>query len=240
VKVPFVKEWGSWVVFSASCLVALITGLMTRPWEAGRAFVTPLVLTVIGMFMLINSKNPLASLVRTKGEKTEHMLWFVFFSTAGLLLLTPFLVSGMKHFFLFSLLGVSYAVFLKAGKEHHILAELNGFALLTLSAPILFFVITGRVSLRLYAAVLVFFGAGVFKVKVRLRKTVFSRAGMVLYCVLGVIAFSLLNVSALILLPLLENVISSFWMREEKLRTTGYIEMAKSMAFVMLMLLFWH
>ena len=239
-KVPFVKEWGSWVVFSASCLAAVITGLMTRLWQADMTLAIKSVLTISGMFLLINSKNPLASIVRTKGEKKEHIVWFVLFSAVGLLLLTPFLISGMKHFSIFSLLVLAYVVLLKVGKEHHILAELNGFALLTLSAPIVYFVVTGEVSLRLYAAVLMFFGAGVFKVKVRLRKTVYSRTVMVLYCILSVIVFGLLNINAIILLPMAENVISSVLMKEEKLRTTGNIELVKSIVFVVLMSLFWH
>jgi hypothetical protein len=204
-KVPFVKEWGSWVVFISSCLAAFVAGFKTRPWE-----------TI-----------------------TEHWLWLLFFSLVGLILMLPFLLAGIKEFSVFSFLIISYIIILSLGREHHIIAELNGFALLTLSAPIVYFVISGEMSLRLYIAVMLFFAAGVFKVRVRLKKNLFYRRVMVIYCAAVLLVFYLLAIPVILLLPLIENIISVILMREERLRITGYTEMVKGIAFIILIATFW-
>jgi hypothetical protein len=239
-KVPVVKEWGSWVVFISSCLAAFCAALKTGPWETGRNFFIPLLLTIIGLAFLINSKNSLTSVFRTKGEVTEHWLWLFFFGLAGLTLMLPFLLLGIKEFTGFSFLIMSYIVILSLGREHHILAELNGFALLTLAAPIVYFVISGEVSLRLYIAVMLFFAAGVFKVRVRLKKNLFYRWVMVMYCAAALLVFYLLAIPVILLLPLIENIISVIFMREERLRTTGYTELVKGIIFIILIANFWR
>ena len=240
IKIPVIKEWGSWAVFISSCLAALTTGLLTRPWERGRDFSNETALTILGLTFLINSKNPLASLLKRKAIEKQHLLWFLFFCIAGFALLIPFLIDGIRQFSLFSLLALSYIILLSQGKEHHLFTELNGFALLTLSAPIVYFVVTGEMSLRLYLAVLIFFGAGVFKVKIRMRKTLAYRWTMVIYCAAAATLFSFLNISVILLLPLVENIVSALLMREEKLRRTGNIELTKGIIFIILIGLFWQ
>lgn len=239
-KIPVVKEWGSWAVFGSSCTAALIVGLLTHPWETGREFINITVLTITGMLFLINSKNPLASMLKTKGKKKEHVVWFLFFCISGFLFLIPFLSVGIEKFAAFSLLVISYSILLWKGKEHNIFTELNGFALLTLSVPIVYFVITGNFSLKLYIAVLMYFAAGVFKVRVRIRKNLFFRSMMIFYCAATMTVYYLMNISVIMLLPFTENIVSALWLREEKLKTTGNIELTKSIVFVILMGIFWH
>jgi uncharacterized membrane protein HdeD (DUF308 family) len=141
----------------------------------------------------------------------------------------------------FSPLVLSYLVLILKGKEHNLLTELNGFALLILSAPIVYFVITGELSLRLFFAVFVFFASGVFKVRARIKKTHFFRWIAVVYCAFAFIIFhSLLNISPVVLLPLVENIVSMVRMREEKLRTTGNIELIKGLVFTSLLGIFWQ
>ncbi len=237
-KIPFVKEWGSWAVFVSSWLAALVAAILGRPWDSGRDFAFVTVLTILGLALLINSKNPLAASIRSKGKK-DHVWWFLFFSAAGLLMLVPFLIEGMGAFWPFSLLIISYAILLAKGKEHHILAELNGFAMLTMSAPVVYFAVTGDMSLKIYIAVTLFFAAGVFKVRVRLRKTSFYRWVMVLYCFAVCVIFYLMHISVIILLPFIENISTAVWMREETLRTTGYTELVKGVVFIVLIYFFW-
>ena len=238
-KIPVVKEWGSWAVFSSSCLAGLITGLKTKPWLTDREFAAVTVLTISGLAFLINSKYPLASALRSKGKK-EHVLWFLFFALTGFALLIPFLVEGIKTFQIFAVLIASYIILLSSGKEHHLATELNGFALLTISAPVVYFAVTGEMSWKLYLAVTAFFSAGVFKVRLRLRKTPLFRLVMVFYCIAAAVIFYYLDISVLLLLPFLENIMTSLWMREEKLRTTGNIELIKSVIFIIFIGLFWH
>jgi hypothetical protein len=239
-KIPFVKEWGSWVVFGASCLAGLIAGILMKPWEYGREFAAQTALTVAGLSFLINAKNPLNLALRSKGRNREYINWFLFFVIGGLILLYPFLEEGIKDFYIFSILIASYAVLLFLGKEHSLATELNGFALLTLSAPVVCFSVTGQVLLKLYAVVLIYFVAGVLKVRVRLKKSIIFRAVMILYCMGAVIAYYFMDVFIVLALPLVENVVSSIWMRDEKLRTTGNIELAKSIVFIILIGLFWR
>lgn len=238
-KVPFVKEWGSWAVFSSSCLAGLIAGLKTKPWLAGRDFTNLTVFTVLGLAFLINAKNPLASALRSKGKK-EHVRWFLFFALSGLALLMPFLNEGIKAFQVFALLVASYIFLLSSGKEHHLAAELNGFALLTISAPVVYFAVTGVMSWKLYIAVTVFFSAGVFKVRLRLRKTLLFRLVMILYCITSAALFYYMSISLLILLPSLDNIVTAMWLREEKLSTTGYMELSKGILFIVLTGFFWQ
>jgi hypothetical protein len=238
-KIPIVKEWGSWVVFIASCTAGLITGLLTHPWQTGRDFSVKTLVTILGLTFFINSKNPLASALRTKGSRNEHLLWLLIFGSIGFVFLIPFLLEGIMTFSVFSLLILSYLVLLSIGKEHHLFAELNGFALLTLSAPIVYFVVTGEMSLKLYAAVFLFFGAGVLKVRVRLKKTLAYRWVMILYCAVSFIFFYYLDIPVVLLLPLIENIITALWMREERLRTTGNIELIKSVIFIVIIGMFW-
>jgi hypothetical protein len=107
-KIPIVKEYGSWAVFIFSCVAGLITGLLTRPWQTGKDFSMDTLLTILGLMLLINSKNPLSSALRTKSESTrtegqrkEDLLWFMFFSLVGVVLLIPFLTNGIKTFLFF-------------------------------------------------------------------------------------------------------------------------------------------
>lgn len=246
-KIPIVKEYGSWAVFIFSCMAGLIIGLLTRPWQTGKDFSMDTLLTILGLMLLINSKNPLSSALRTKsestrteGQKKEHLLWFMFFSLVGFVLLTPFLTNGIKTFLFFSPFVLSYMILLSRGKEHYLLTELNGFALLALSAPIIYFVITGEMSLRLYLAVFIFFAAGVLKVRVRIKKTLAYRWLMIFYCTASLVFFYYLDISVVVLLPLLENIISVLWMREEKLKTTGNAELIKGVIFTILLIFFWQ
>jgi hypothetical protein len=236
-KIPFVREWGSWVVFIASVSAALIASSAAGP--SGRVSGST-AFTIAGLTFLINSKNPLTSAIRSGWKKKGHAAWFLFFSISGIALMAHFLVRGIRPFSPFSLLAVSYAALLLKGKEHSIIAELNGFALLTLTAPVVYFSVTGDLSLRLYAAVFLFFAAGVFKVRVRIRKTLKYRWIMALYCAGAALIYFLLNINLVILLPLIENILSVLFMREEKLRATGYTELTKGVLFLALLALFWQ
>ncbi len=238
-KIPVVKEYGSWAVFIFSCTAGITTGLLTKPWQTGKSFSLEMLLTVVGLVLLINSKNPLSSLLKKRTQQKEHLVWYLFFSLTGLVLLAPVLIKGINTFLLFLPFVVSYMILLLYGKEHYLITELNGFALLTLSAPITYFVITGVIPVKLLLAVFIFFAAGVFKVKARMKKTLAYRWLMVIYCACAFILFLLFNIASVILLPLFENIISVVWMREEKLRMTGNIELIKGIIFTVLLAFYW-
>jgi len=51
-KVPILKEYGSWTVFIFSCASGIITGLLTKPWHAGRDISVEMLLTILGLVLL--------------------------------------------------------------------------------------------------------------------------------------------------------------------------------------------
>jgi hypothetical protein len=219
----------------------MTTGMLTRPWLTGRDFSAVTFFTILGFVLLINAKNPLTRALRARDGRGRHLVWFVFFAVTGSVLLMPFFKKGFMTFLIFSPLVLSYVVLLSSGKEHDLLTELNGFALLTLSAPVVHFVITGHMSFRLFFAVFIFFASGVFKVRMSVRKTPIFRWIMVIYCALSFSLFPLfLNISPVVLLPLIENIVSVIRMREEKLKTTGNIELVKGLVFTFLLGIFWQ
>lgn len=240
-KIPIVKEYGSWAVFIFSCIAGVTTGMLTRPWLTGKDFSAVTVFTILGLVLLINAKSPLSIALRAQNGRRRHILWFVFFGVTGSIFLIPFFHKGFMTFLIFSPLVLSYVVLLTSGKEHNLVTELNGFALLTLSAPVVYFVITGQMSFRLFFAVLIYFASGVFKVRMRARKTPLFRWIMVLYCAFSFIVFPVfLNISSIVLLPLIENIVSIISMHEEKLKTTGNIELIKGLIFTFLLGIFWQ
>ena len=96
------------------------------------------------------------------------------------------------------------------------------------------------VSTGINIAVTLFFAAGVFKVRVRLKKNFFYRRAMVIYCAAALLVFFALAIPVILLLPLIENIISVILMREERLKTTGYTELVKGLAFIILVANFWR
>ena len=94
-------------------------------------------------------------------------------------------------------------------------------------------------SLKLYAAVLTYFAAGVLKVRAMVKKTVPYRLLMVVYCAAAPAFCYVMNIPVILLLPLVENIVSVIMMREERLRSTGNIELIKGAVFLILASFFW-
>lgn len=234
-KIPLVKEHGSWVVFILSSLSAIFTGIYAYPMD--KVPYLELILTVLGIAFLINSKKPLTTALKTKAERGINIYWFLAFSLGGTAMTLPFLVTGITQFLMFIPLIIIYVILLLRGKEHSLIAELIGFSLLCVSAPVIYFVLTENFSLRIYLIVFMFFAAGVFKVRVRMRRSIQYRVMMLIYCLMVFLIFRYLGVSTIILLPLIENVFTSLWIREEKLKTTGQIELVKGVVFMLLFIL---
>ena len=189
---------------------------------------------------MINSKRPLTSMFRRYDREKEDLIWFLLFSLSGLALLMPFLIDGFNTFVIFSPLLIIYFIFLYFRREHDLAAEFLGFALLTLAAPVIYFVLTGLLSFRLYLAVFTFFAAGVLKVRTSMKKTGLYRLSMIFYCAVSPALFIMLEVSPYLLLPLSENVVSSLRNMEERLRKLGNIELVKGVIFVLLLVLYWR
>lgn len=230
-RVPLVKEHGAWFVLLFSCIAGVLAG-----WPiSGDGIILNIFLTSAGLALLVNSKAPLVSLLRARRIDKAALAWTALFLTSGLLLLSPFFAKGLMYFVVFLPLVILYLFFIAVKKEHLLIAELTGFSLLTMAAPIVYFMATGALSLKLYIAVLLFFGAGVFKVRMRLKKTIFFRAVMVVYCFSVLIIYYCFDIAGILLLPLLENIANAIWFRDEKLKVTGNVELVKGLVFLTLL-----
>ena len=97
----------------------------------------------------------------------------------------------------------------------------------------------GTLDLTLYAAVAVFFCAGVFKVRVQLRKRDVDRIVSLVYLYIAAMAYVVLKLPVIILLPLLDNVIFTIVLYQVKLKTTGWIEVGKSVLFLVLIAVYY-
>lgn len=236
-NIPVVKEHGSWVVSALSFGAGFAAGSLDP-----RAYRAPGVVTVLltfaGLALLINSKSPLSSFLRG-ARNGKSLAWFLVFTISGCLLLLPFMLKGFRSFIVFSPLVMLYVVLLRSGRERSLISELTGFSLLTLPAPVSYFVATGFISHRLYLAMFIYFAAGVFKVRARTERGTLFRLLMVIYCVLCPFTYILLGIPVIALLPLVENLFSAIWWREKPLKTIGNIEFAKGIIFVSIFLLVW-
>jgi hypothetical protein len=121
--------------------------------------------------------------------------------------------------------------------EHFVLTEVLGFALLALASLFSHYTVTGVLDYRLYLALIVFFGAGVFKVRVQLRKRGVDRAVSVAYLLLAVVLYALFEIPVVLLLPLVDNLVFSIAPYQVRLKTLGWIEVAKSPLFLLLLAL---
>ena len=224
----FLKEYGSWSVL----IVAFLTGL-----GVSKGFVWAALPVFVALGLLINSKQAFMRWSRRTADRTalavllgqiivgSGILLIVF--QEGLPLLLPLLV-----------FPAAYLLSNKLGGEHSILTELLGFALLSLAAVLARFLIVQGVDVRLFVATALYFTAGVFKVRSLLRRRPLDRLLTVLYVLFAAYAYHRFHIAYLILLPLADNVIAAATLYKVRLQTTGWIEVAKSLLFLGLMIAF--
>ncbi len=219
------REYGSWSVFLISYLLGILL-------QGGDVFSYVTFLPLLGLAVLINSKLHLSLWLKQKIEK--NLIIFLIHILIGFLLFYASLgkeILGLSHL---SLIPLLYVIFIYKLGEHHILTEITGFATLTLSVIIASYTINHYIDYKLYLLTFTYFVAGVFKVRVQLRKTMKDRLVMIFYVTFLAILYPLYKIPILPLLPLLENIIYSITLYRAKLRFTGWMEVAKSLAFMVL------
>lgn len=222
----FLKEYGSWSVL----FIAFFIGLgVSRgfPWQA--------IPVLLALSLLINSKQAFTKWIRRPSDRKPLLILLVQVILATLILVAAF---GGDIPVLLPLLMIpaAYLLMNKFAGEHFILTELLGFALLSLAAVLAKFLITGDVDYRLYAGVALYFTAGVFKIKAMLLKKKQDRVLTVLYVVFAIFIYLRMHIPLIALLPLVENLVAAATLYKVRLQTTGWIEVAKSLAFLGLMI----
>ncbi|MDH4162247.1 MAG: hypothetical protein OEW15_06095 [Nitrospirota bacterium] len=219
------KEYGSWSVL----LVAFITGLAVArefPWQA---------LPVFGSLgLLINSKQAFTKWTRQPADR-KHLVVFFGQITVGAIILIAVYSRGIPQLLPLLVFPAAYLLMNRLAGEHFIVTELLGFALLSLSAVLSKFLVVDGVDVRLFVAAALYFTAGVFKVKAVLLRKTRDRVLSVLYIFFAAYAYRRFHLSLLILLPLAENIIMAATLYKVRLQTTGWIEVAKSITFLLLM-----
>jgi hypothetical protein len=218
----FLKEYGSWSVLTVAYLVGI---------GVSRTFSWKLVPLFLSLGLLINSKQAFTKWNRRTDEKRSLGIFLAQITVAAAILLVIF---GGEIPMLLPLLvfPAAYLLSSKISGEHFILTELLGFALISLAAILAKFLLTGGLDVRLFLGVALYFTAGVFKVKTLLLRKTKDRMLGVLYIMLSVYVFHKMHIPIILLLPLVDNLIVAVRPYKVKLRTTGWTEVAKSIAFL--------
>jgi len=222
----FLKEYGSWSVLTVAFLIGLgVTG--TFPWQA-----VPL---VIALGLLINSKQAYTKWVRKTEDHRPLGIFLVQVATAAVVLVALFWGS-LPQLLPLLIFPAAYLLMNRLAGEHHVLTELLGFVLLSLAAVLAKFLVVQGVDVRLFVATALYFTIGVFKIKAVLFKKLRDRILAVLYVLFALYAYGRFHIAMIVLLPLVENIIMAITLYKVRLQTTGWIEVAKSLVFLGLMI----
>ncbi len=224
------KEYGSWSVLIVSFLVGIGTS-RTFSWT-----VVPL---FIALAFLINSKQAYTLWTKRQGQANARTLFILQIGVATAILVLLF---GRDIPMLLPLLvfPASYLLMIRLASEHAIVTEILGFALLSLAAVLAKFLLTGGLDVRLFLGVAFYFTAGVFKVKALLVKKMRYRVLIVLHAALSFYVYHRMYIPLVILLPIIDNIFVAATLYKVRLRTTGWIEVAKSLTFLVLILRYYY
>ena len=219
------KEYGSWSVLTVAFLIGL--GVTRElPWQALPLF--------IALGLLINSKQAYMKWTRQPLER-KHLGVFLGQVAAASVILFALFAGNLPQVLPLLIVPAAYLLMNRYAGEHHILTELLGFALLSLAAVLAKFLVVQGVDVRLFAATALYFTSGVFKVKSVLLRKMRDRVLTVLYVLFAAYVYRRFVISLLVLLPLAENIAMAIFLYKVRLQTTGWIEVAKSLAFLALM-----
>lgn len=218
------REYGSWSVLIISYIIGLgVAGRFT--WLSFSVF--------FALALLVNSKQAFMKWSRNQAERKSLGIFIFQIASGGVIL---FIAFGERIIDLLPFLVLPFAylmVNIYMG-EHFVLTELLGFALLSLASVIARYSVDGVVDIRLFIAATLYFGAGVFKVKALLLKRGWYRFMAISYVVVAAAVYGALRIPLMIITPLFENVISAAGLYSVRLRTTGWIEVAKAVLFLVL------
>jgi hypothetical protein len=225
----FLKEYGSWSVL----IVAYLIGI-----GVSRAFAWKLVPLLLALGLLINCKQAFTKWNRGTDGKRSLAVFLAQIAVAASILIAVF-GSDIHVMLPLLIFPAAYLLSSKIAGEHFILTELLGFSLISLAAVLAKFLLTGGLDVRLFLGVALYFTAGVFKVKTLLLRKTRDRVLGVLYIMLSAYVYSRMHIPLIILLPLADNLIVALRPYKVKLKTTGWIEVAKSLLFLGLFMAFY-
>lgn len=223
------KEYGSWSVL----IVAYVIGI-----GVSRGFTWLAIPLFLALALLINSKQAFTLWTRGKGDTRSPAVFLGQIILASVILLAVF-GSDVPRLLPLLVFPLAYLLMNRFAGEHFVLSEVLGFVLISLAAVLAKFLITGGIDVRLFVAVALYFSSGVFKVKALLRQRVLDRVLTAVYVLLAAYAYKGFHIPLIILLPLADNLVVGASLYKVKLRTIGWIEVAKSLLFLALMIAYY-
>lgn len=225
----FLKEYGSWSVLIISYIIGL---------AVSRGFTFKAVPLFLALGLLINSKQAFTKWIRRRGDRQAFLVFLAQIALAAFILIALF-GSDIPRLLPLLVFPAAYLLLNRFAGEHFVLTEVLGFALISLAAVLAKFAVTGGVDVRLFVAVALYFTSGVFKVKTLLRKRILDRIFTALYVLFAVFVYRGFHIPVIILLPLADNLLVAAAPYKLKLKTVGWIEVAKSLLFLILMIVFY-
>jgi hypothetical protein len=218
------REYGSWSVLIIAFAIGLAVS-RSLPWQA--------VPVLFGLGLLVNSKQAFQKWLRERQVRKHLWVFLAQVCAAGVILAAVY-GRGIPQLLPLLVLPAAYLVMNRLAGEHHAVTELLGFALLSLAAVLARFLVVEGVDVRLFVGVSLYFTAGVFKVKAVLLKKTRDRVLSVLYILFAAFAYHRFHLALIALLPLVENALMAATLYKVRLQTTGWIEVAKSLLFLVL------
>jgi hypothetical protein len=225
----FLKEYGSWSVL----IVAYLIGI-----GVSKAFTWTAVPLFLALGLLINSKQAFTKWSR-RPEDRKSLIIFVGHIAAATIGLLAVFGGDIPMLLPLLIFPLAYLLMNKFAGEHSVLTEVLGFTLLSLSAVLAKFLLTGGLDVRLFLGTALYFTAGVFKVKAVLLKKMKDRVLTVLHIVFAALVYYRMHIPVIILLPLVDNLIVSAFPYKVRLQTTGWIEVGKSLLFLSLFIYYY-
>jgi hypothetical protein len=221
IKGYFLKEYGAWSVLITVSLIGV---------GVSRAFSWTLIPLFLALGLLINSKQAYTKWIRRTDDRKSLTIYLGQIVVAAVILLAIF-STNIPMLLPLLIFPAAYLLMNKVAGEHFILTEVLGFALISMAAVLVKFLLTDSLDMRLFLGVALYFTANVFKVKTMLFKKMQSRVLTALYVFLAVFVYQLMSIPIIVLLPLTDNIIAAATLYKVKLQTVGWMEVAKSLVF---------
>jgi hypothetical protein len=225
-KAYFLKEYGSWSVLIVSSVIGV---------GVSRTFSWAVIPLFIVLSLLINSKQAFSKWIR-RSEGIMALTVFLAQVAAAVIILVFLFGSGIMMLLPLLVFPAAYLLSYRFAGEHSILTEVLGFVLLSLAAVLMKYLLTGGIDVRLFLGVAFYFSAGVFKIKSLVQKKARYRLMTILIIPASLYIYHRMYIPMIILLPLLDNFIAASTLYKVSLKTTGWIELAKSLTFLVLFL----
>ena len=215
----FQKEYGSWSVLVVAWAIG--TGV-------SRNFHWTALLLLVALGLLVNSKTAVTKWLRSTSDVKPLLIFFLHVVFAGILLVLM-MKDGVIMLLPLLVFPAAYLLSSKLAGEHALITESIGFILLSLAAVVAKYLLTGVLDVRLLLGVASFFTAGVFKVKALLHRTVKYRVLIIVHVLCALYIYYRMHIPFIILLPLIDNIIVAVSPYRVRLKTAGWIEVAKSL-----------